>query len=383
MMLKPKSCLFVYYVGSFLLDLSPTRLLRSAHSLTLNSGRTVGKYGPKYDENFLVNNPGPARKWMNKCYGTSYWSQLKTVHRHLLTWQQISGVQIFYPFSYEVTSGIILYMIENLKLAANTLYSYVSTIKALHIYQGFDISGIEDKRIKLLLRGYKNILNSAGAPVNTRKVMTFETMQLFGHELCDTSFDYETKQAIWTLVVVSFWGSIRYGDFMPGSQGIVHEKLLTWDRIQMTSDDHGALFLHDPKEDRDGKGVAKDLVRYKDHVYCPLYNLEHLYRTRVERREVEGHEPIFLTSKDKLINMAYMRRCLSILDKYFGGYGKITCHSARAGLPSHVAGMPELFTQKEIMDLGNWATQDSADRYCRTQSLGKIRILRKVASTYR
>ena len=331
----------------------------------------------------LVNNPGPTRKWMNKCYGSSYWAQFKTVQRHLLTWQQISRKKIYYPFSYDTAAGIVLYMMENLQVSPNTLYGYVATMKAMHDYQGFPVLGLEDRRLKLLLCGYKHTINSIHQKVNTRKVMTFETLQLFGNELCDAPYDYETKQAVWTAMVFSFWGSVRVGDFMPGSQGVVDIKLVTWDRIQMTDNDHAAVFLASPKEDREGTGVTKDIIRYHEQVYCPIYNMEHLLETRLQRRPVDFKEPLFLNSKDRLVNMSFLRKCLSILDRYFGGYGKITCHSAWAGIPSHADGLPDVFNQQEILHLGNWKDGDAYKRYCRTHSLGKIRLLRKVASTYR
>ena len=310
---------------------------------------------------------------------------MKTVQRHLLAWQRISRRKAYYPFTQDVVSCFILYMIENVQVAPATLYSYISTIKGMHTYQGYSLSGIEDPRVKLLLRGYKHIYKTLHPKVGKRKVMHWETLQIFGSELCDTAYDYETKQAIWTAVLFTFWSSTRYGDFMPGSQGVVKEKLLTWDRIQMPDDDHAAIYLHFPKHDREGDGEAKDIVRFHDKLYCPIYNFEHLLEVRRLRRPVARNEPVFLTSADRLVRMSTVRHALSTcLDKYYpDSAAKINCHSARAGLSSFLGTCPELYTVEEIRRLGKWSDGESYKRYCRTDGIGTAKLLRKIASNFR
>ena len=346
----------------------------------------MGKFGANFDTDCIVYSEAELKKYRNKCYGSSYWASMKTVLRHILDWQMIAGRRAYYPFSYDVASHIVLYMIENLKLAPQTLYGYVSVMKAMHEYQGFPLVGLEDKRLKQLLKGYKNIVNTLKPKINKRKVMHWETIQLLGSQLAKYgNMSYENTQTVWTSVLFTFWARARYGDFMPGSQGVVYEKLLTWERIQMPTDDHAAVYFHIPKEDREGNGVVKDIIRFdKNHIYCPIWNLEHLLQVRSQRRFVPQDEPVFLLDNDKLMSMAYVRKALSVMDKFYeASTGKLNCHSARAGLASYLASHPELYSAQEIKDLGNWKKDESMQCYTRTRGIGQRNTLRKLASNFR
>ena len=343
----------------------------------------VGKYGPKFNSDTLVFSLAPLTKYQNKCWTTSYWSTIKTVQKHVLTWELALNRKAYYPLVYEIAASIILFLIENYSLSPATLYQYVSALKALHVYQGYSLEGLNDPRTKLLLKGYKNIVRTLETPVNKRMVMHWETLQIFGHELCFVEYlSYEDKQCMWTVAVFSFWVSSRYGDFMPGNHGVVHEKLLTWERIQMIDDDHASVYLHIPKNDREGAGEVKDMVRFKDKVYCPMHNLEKLYAIRAARRPVASSEPVFLLQNDKLVTMSFTRKVMAIMDKYYPpGAGKLTCHSARAGLACFMAHDPAFFTEKEIMALGNWKGP-SHRFYSNRTGVGQARTLRKLASRY-
>ena len=373
-----------YFYGTILVNNKTTQNFISAlHSPALFFGldEPIGKYGPKFNSDCMVFSAPPLKKYLNKCFGSSYWATIKTVFRHLSDWELVSGKKVYYPFSHAMVAMFILYLIENVQIAPSTMYQYVSALKALHKYQGHSLHGLEDQRTKLLLRGYNNIMKTINPRKQTRKVLHWETLQLFGAEFVKVpGHTYEDKQAIWTALLLSFWASARFGDFMPGSQGMVPEKVLTWERIQMPESYHAAIYFHIPKQDREGFGVVKDVIKFKDPVYCPIYNLQHLCDIRLARREVVASEPVFLRHNDKMVNMALIRRTFSCLDKYYPeGANKLNCHSVRAALPTWMASQPEFYTEKEIKDAGNWK-KDTYRRYCKNAGIARVRTLRKISS---
>ena len=93
-----------------------------------------------------------------------------------------------------------------------------------------------------LLVGYTNIFTHHH--YFPRQVMYWSVVKVFGHLLAtneDTTLSSESKQAVWTAVLFAFWGSTRFGDFIPSDAHHSTGKLLTWDRIQVVDDNHIAV----------------------------------------------------------------------------------------------------------------------------------------------
>ena len=292
------------------------------------------------------------------------------------------GISLYLPLSFYIISKFMVYMFEVRQVNVGTIKQYLSGLKFFHEYSGLPLSIFEDPRLIKLQKAMLNLQRLALKPSTDRRVFTFDCLVLCGHELSlMTNLGYEDKQTIWCAILCAYWGSLRFGEILPGSHGVVEIKLLTWRRIRYVTSRHLTLFIALPKQEKKAVGVIKHLYKFKkDPMYCPIWNLRHLYTIRAAERQVKGHHKVFELPSGKLLRMYTIRKLLKAVNTHFPpGSGKLTCHSLRAGVAAMEACHPDQFTEKEVRDAGLWDS-NCVDKYTRIQGVGQAKTHKKFST---
>ena len=330
----------------------------------------------------MVHTPQHLLPYLPYCLAVSTWSTYRTAYRMYLKFLHFEGWELLFPITYFMLTKFIIFMFETRHVTVGTIKQYLGGLRFLHDYAGLASFVFDDPRIGKLLQALLNLQRMKLQPSTKRRVFTFPCLQLLGHELSlMTHLGYEDKQAIWVAILLAYWGCLRFGEILPGSHGVCKLKLLRWSRIRYISDNHLAIFIALPKQDRKSVGVVKHFFSYKkDPTYCPIANLRHLYKIRAATRNIHQADEVFQLFSGKFLRMHHIRKILKATDKYFpDNEGRLNCHSLRAGLATLLASHPEVFSEIEIKDLGAWDT-DTYLRYTRQRGIGQKRTHRKVVA---
>ena len=339
-----------------------------------------GHYGPNFPSEEMVRTPQHLLPYLPYCLSSSTWSSYRTAHRMFHKFLRVEGRTQSFPVSFYILTQFVVYMFEVRRVKLGTIGQYLSGLRFIHEYSGYPTAVFDDPRIIKLKQGMLNIQRMQLKASTDRRVFTFECLQILNYELSLMSqYGYVDKQTIWCAILLAFWGSMRFGELLPGSHGVVEIKMLKWSRVRYVTKNHLAIFVALPKQDKKSVGIVKHIYNYKpDPLFCPIWNLRHLYELKSQVRPVKGHHKVFELPSGKLLRMYAIRRILRATDKYFPpGTGKLTCHSLRAGLASFVSNFPSDFTEQDIKKLGKWNT-GVHEVYSRIHGVGEKKTHRKI-----
>ena len=186
---------------------------------------------------------------------------------------------MLFPIPADILEKFVIYLFKFRCLAPGTIGNYLSGLQFFHKLGNYPTKSFRSSRLLLILTGIANLYKvQAPSKGKIRCAMTFDALKVFGHEIYHSyllsSFD---KQVLWTVSLLSYWGSFRLGDFLPGSYGRDEFRILKWSKIHVFNDNHLTIFVAVPTVHKD-MGHVKDFFRQENKTYCPIYNLLSLYR---------------------------------------------------------------------------------------------------------
>ena len=232
----------------------------------------------------------------------------------------------------------------------------------------------------MYLDGHKLFHHTDQVAPLPRRVMTFSTLQLFGHQLFKMDLPRLDKQVAWLAALWAFWGAARMSALLVDKFGFDPLKAVYYRRIRWNGPDHFTAQLPMPKNS-DLQTEVLDIRAFPDARYCPITQLDHLTDLRKELGPVTDDDLVFLKSNGKVMSMDDMNDLLkdALLPLFPDQPGFWSCHSFRAGLASTMSNHPELFSAEEIQAVGRW-NSDAFKAYCRLHGITQKAAYEKVFS---
>ena len=348
---------------------------------TFSGDLPSSKYGAKFDTSQFVWLPPHIRQLAECSISASTWSTYKTAITTYENFLAFHCLMLLFPIPATLLEKFVVYLFKFKCLAPGTINNYLSGLQFFHKLSNHSLKAFKSPRLLLVLTGISNLYKiNAPSSGKVRCAMTFDALKVFGHEIYHSYLlsDFD-KQVLWTISLLSYWGSFRLGDFLPGSYGRDEFRILKWSKIHVFDKNHLTVFISVPKVHKD-MGHVKDFFRQDDKTYCPVYNLLCLYRLVSVKPNFDLNNPVFLKENNYNFTIVNMRTWLKkLLCPVLGNH--FNAHSFRSGVPSLMAAHPLVFSKSEIMDRGVWSS-DAYKAYIKSQGIGRAHTNAKLQALH-
>ena len=240
----------------------------------------------------------------------------------------------------------------NESLALSTVKTYLSAIRFLHLYLGFDNPFPQFPRIALVMKGLKR---SASPPRKRLPV----TPNLLLAILQFLDFKKYEDSMFWAATLVAFFGFLRVSEFTVGGSFDPTIHLALRDiRFDAPVDPEAiSIWLKASKTDPFREGCSVEVGATNDQL-CPVVALmQYMWM----RGGAEG--PMFVHKGGRPLSRGWFQGRLQNLLSRAGVSGDYTSHSLRIGAATSAAvlGVPDYM----IKTMGRWAS-DAYKVYIRT-----------------
>jgi hypothetical protein len=311
----------------------------------------------------------------------STWKKYNTGFHALLDFEKFDTENIEWPLTIETWRRFTVWCITVRKIASSTVKSYFTSIILGHSLQNLPCQNpFDDRIICMSLNGAKISADLYNPKKSVRRVMTFSTLLILSHRIANSDWDTLSKQVCWTACTLAFYASLRLGEVLsPYCDKFDVHTTLIWKNVKFLNYNEILLFLPYTKTSK----CAGDFVDVfpTDDVTCPSRALRKLMSVQIERNVFDLQKPVFMFASGKLLTVRHFNQILKDLlqDIYVPGENQITAHSFRAGLPSFLNTLPDVFSKQEIQQQGRWSS-DSYKVYLRLHRDNRRMLFRKVNS---
>jgi hypothetical protein len=268
---------------------------------------------------------------------------------------------------------------KNTSIKSSTITDYVSALRKIKFLLGFGSKKGSQSLEKIILRGIENVENKN--QVAAKKVIPMDLLLL--HKI-KQSLDTDvcspcSKQSIWALSVVGFWGLLRLGEVLPAKPDRFDKtSTLLWEDVKFSSDT-AVLTLKSPKtRSKQSKVVVLFSLPNKD--FCPVEQLKNLLKIQKKTGYGKKNLPVFLRSSGKsLTKITFLRSINVALRLRKNSPKKLQGKSFRSGIPSLLDNLNDDSMSKDLKILGRWKGP-SYRCYIRNPAPKNRQIFTKVAN---
>ena len=310
----------------------------------------------------------------------STWSTYKSSERLLLRCQSDVKKKFDWPISTENVLLFVHWLVFVRGVKGNTISSYLSGIRQLHIMKGMDAPNIRPDIVKMVIKG-KEHKDRAGKREGTgdlRLPMTVQLMKTLKEKIRTWEQPWNNRLLIWAVSTMAFHGAFRIHELLSRAESFFDPQytLLT-ENVTMTTDSRGRKILHVklkcPKEQKNGRIVIVDIFESGCSI-CPVKAF-----TRWRDRQVpETGMPLFRQPDGTPLTGRKLNSILGKLmqDETSTEKGKIRSHSFRIGVTSELG--YEGFEDGEVKAGGRWSSR-AFETYMRTPRTQRASIAKKIA----
>jgi hypothetical protein len=231
------------------------------------------------------------------------------------------------------------------------------SVSMAHSLKGLDcINYNDDKIIKLILNGAKNIYESYGSISANRRVANTYTLKLISHELASSNWCDISKQVVWACCTTAFFASIRLGEVLSDFTDKFNQTAtLLWKNVKFLGNDEILLYIPCIKKKFCGDFVDVFAV---DNLYCPVRALYALMQQQIKLGFFDLNKPVFAFSSSYFLTTRKLNEILKdLLKKYYNeATGYISCHSFRGALVNIMQSNTKKFDPNEYRLFGRWSS---------------------------
>jgi hypothetical protein len=300
------------------------------------------------------------------------WRKLITASASMATWKRhrsaLACIELFakykncslsWPLTENFKCDFILWAFEKKKLSCKTIKLYLSS---LELYQSLNCKNYETTKSTIadrMLKGIENVQLFSGMTKNVRKVCSFHILKILSHEIARQDWTVLSKQVIWTLCTVAFFGSFRLGELLPNSRENASQ--LYWSHVKFLNNSVRINVVVSKTK----KNEHIDLYELNSS-YCPVKALRKLFKLSNDVYTLSDKSPVFKFENNFVLTTAkatlYIR---NLLRSRIGSEADfISGHSFRAAIPSVLANRPDIANDQDICVWGRWSS-DSYKLYTR------------------
>jgi hypothetical protein len=267
---------------------------------------------------------------------------------------------------------------KNLKFA--TINSYISSLCTLFKLKDQNVAVFSSFKTKIALRAVRNLDEVKSKCQNSRKVFSFELLQILGHFIAISSWTENSKQVFWTAACVLFFGSFRISEILSKFENSYDPlTVLLWSDVKFL-ENSVRIFVKSPKIFKQG-GISVDLFRIKNSSVCPVHLLTCLKQNSTTAK---FDSPVFMFENSKLLTPAAFNKTLRILlQPVFGIEAQFfSSHSFRAAIPAALADNPNIASKESVMGWGRWDS-NAYEKYTRLKFHKRKETFENICSLFK
>ena len=343
---------------------------------------TLSKFGTKKNIwQYIACIPYVQRKKISLSKSCSTWDSYMTAWRTFTNFCIIKRRKPYIPVEPGVLIDYVCFLDEDRDLQYPTIRSYLSALKKLHHLNNVSDKSFDCPRLGDVLKGVFNesTLMKSVSNKTYRAVMTWTVMKILGKKIWESSCRSDfNKQVIWTMCLFCFFGAFRGGEMMSlNTSSFDPFRCITWAKIKRLNQNQLLIDLVIPKSSEVPEGTVVDIFRYSgDKSMCPVENIDFLIKMVSKLRGLNLNDPVFQFDNGNMMTPKFMNELLKEYLKPLFPDVQFSSHSFRAGIPSHMAANPELFSVEDSMIGGRW-TSDTVKRYQRLHGVAQRNIFSK------
>ena len=238
-------------------------------------------------------------------------------------------------------------------LTGSSIKVYMSAVKSLHVYSGFDSPITSNNKVALAIRG---AINLSASPARTQPI-TYELLVRMLPLLAGRQDIVMLKAAM----CLAFFGCLRAGEFCLNAGDNFDPAIHLCVRDISMHTDHFTLYLKRSKTDKNNQGVQIH-VGCSGELACAFCSMKDFISTRDPNLS-----PLFQDTLGHILTKSYFVSVTRILLASLGlDPSRFSGHSYRAG--SATTGADRGFDQWELKMLGRWSS-DAYQIYLRNPKL--------------
>jgi len=267
-------------------------------------------------------------------------------------------VDVQLPINATTVNKFIEWAHQKKKLTAKTITAYLTAIANKHLILGLDSSEIFNPIGKIMLKGANNLESNSNSNKSNKNIFSLPLLKILGNNIAKSDWHPFSKQTIWVVALLAFFGSCRIGELLPISwKNFDVKSNLTWKDV-IVKEDCIQIHVKSPKTKTKG-GEFIDIFEFKGQGCCPVASFKKFKEMAAVEGLIENNMPVFRLLKGKLLTKNSFNKTINDLlcetTKLIGA--KITGHSFRAAIPSMLAKFPELANEGHIMGWGRWSSK--------------------------
>ena len=302
------------------------------------------------------------------------WRKISTVENHLRKYQKEVGKALHFPFSRSDTLNFVGYLLSK-GLRGDTVASYMSSIRAAHLYRGISCPALKDEVVQAVINGAKN--QNLKETRASRLAMTPKLLRIFKDRLKASKLPKWDKQLLWCACCWCFWGSLRIHEMLSVNENQFRkDTTLTWGDITMEEVESDGdklevirLRLKSTKESKSQKCEQFVEIVCNGSFMCPVKALKAFLMTK--GKSGRRQDPFCVRKDGSLLTGRTMNKLLKQFMEGEADYlgGKISTHSFRAGLATSLGRMG--YGEELIKQMGRWKS-DAYQLYCKRGRVGNL-----------
>ena len=326
-------------------------------------------------------------KAANNSLAAGTWMSYGAINKHLKECQASTGKRLPFPMTHASVLTLIGYLFGKTSLKSVTINNLISALRTAHLAKGHYVHSLRPDIVASLLKGRANWDSSSSSKAEERLPVTVDILKML-RLILDLDKDMEEgyKLMIWSVCLLSFWGSFRVGEILskkarsidPEVDLLRQDVVLTSKKVAGKVKEFMQISLKSPKEARNNKSPVVVEVFSTGDSLCPVTAYKKytskvgLYRLNSAAFRLPGNGQAF---RHQRFN-GDLKKLLSPYIKY----GKISGHSFRAGLATLMAAKG--FKEEDIRGIGRW-TSEAWLRYVKSGRVVRCRFSDKLAMAVR
>ena len=328
------------------------------HSVT--GTYSLSKFGTRKNIfHFIAAIPESMKKRLCMARASSTWDSYMTAWKCFTNFCLIYGRKPYIPVELEWLESYADYLMDEKELQYQSIKSYLSALKFLHIINNVDFKHFSNLRLRVILDGIKNECLVLRAKPNYRAVITWSILKILNHCIAVSSTLIEhDRQVVWTLFVLAFFGAFRMGELLAKDQNSFDPfRAISWSKIRELNQNHFLIDILIPKVSENPRGYVVDIFKFSgSEKLCPISNIRKLLFMVKAKNMLCLDQPVFKFLSGTLVTPRFINNLLKTLLSPHFPHMKFTTHSFRAALPSHMASNPETFSEEDAKLSGRWAS---------------------------
>ena len=313
------------------------------------------------------------------------WSSYRTAKRMWDLCKTETGFSLDFPWGQRETIIFIDWLVNDRKVAAATIKSYLAGISKFHILEGFEEPNLKTQLVKQIVKGKlnkeKTLARSTGD--QGRIAVTIDILKLLKEMIRRWDQPIEKKLLVWAVVTIAFFGGFRIHEILAKNETFFDPtSTLLWDDIRTTTFqglEKNTLVLEltikAPKETKACRDVVVDIFEVEGPL-CPVKAFNR-WATKSSTSNKPG--PVFRDESGvpltgRKLNF-YLKKFLENTIDY--NKEKITSHSFRSGLATLIGSKG--MSIEEIKIAGRW-NSSSYEKYLKLPRAQRALLAQKLGT---